>query len=80
MTYNNNTHTTINVTPIDASNQPEYVIYYAKYTKATSNLEVSDYVRNANKSNIFFKGYTSNWNSELFKVNEVLKTQPPTYK
>ena len=42
------------MTPIDASNQPEYVIYYAKYTKATSNLEVSDYVRIANKSNIFF--------------------------
>ena len=28
----------------------------------------------------FSKGYTSNWNRELFKVNEVLKTQPPTYK
>ena len=26
------------------------------------------------------EGYTSNWNRELFKVNEVLKTQPPTYK
>ena len=26
------------------------------------------------------KGYTSNWNRELLKVNEVLKTQPPTYK
>ena len=25
-------------------------------------------------------GYTSNWNRELFKVNEVLKTKPPLYK
>ena len=24
------------------------------------------------------KGYTSNWNRELFKSNEVLKTQPST--
>ena len=30
---------------------------------------------------IFFtKGYISNWNRELFKVNEVLNTQPLTYK
>ena len=28
----------------------------------------------------FSKGYTSNWNRELFQVNEILKTQPPTYK
>ena len=41
---------------------------------------MGDYVRNADQRNIFSKGYTSNWNRELFKVNEVLKTQPPTYK
>ena len=35
---------------------------------------------NVDKRNIFSKGYTSNWNRELFKANEVLKTQPPTYK
>ena len=39
---------------------------------------VGDYVRNADKRNFFSKGYNSNWNGELFKVNEVLKTQPPT--
>ena len=46
----------------------------------TTKFKVGDYVRNADKRNIFSKGYTSNWNRELFKVNEVLKTQPPTYK
>ena len=35
---------------------------------------------NADKRNIFSKGYTSNWNRELFKVNEVQKTLRPTYK
>ena len=44
------------------------------------NLNFGDYVRNVDKRNIFSKGYTSNLNRELFKVNEVLKTQPPTYK
>ena len=49
-------------------------------TKVEPKFKVGDYVRNVDKRNIFSKGYTSNWNRELFKVNEVLKTQPPTYK
>ena len=87
ITYNNNIHSTINMTPVDASNNPDKVKYYisetasqTKSTKATPKLKVGDYVRNADKRNIFSKGYTSNWNRELFKVNEVLKTQPLTYK
>ena len=67
------------MTPIDASNQPDLAVNYVKSTKATSNHEVSDYVRNADKRNIFSKRYTSSWNSEIFKINEVLKTPPPTY-
>ena len=78
--YNKNIHFTINMTPVDASNNLDKVRYYVKSTKATTKFKVGDYVRNADKRNIFAKGYTSNWNRELFKVNEVLKTQPPTYK
>ena len=80
ITYNNNNHSTINMTPVDASNNSDKVKYYVKCTKATPKFKVGDCVRNADKCNIFSKGYTSNWNRELFKVNEVLKTQPPTYK
>ena len=87
VTYNNNIHSTINMTPVGASNNPDKVKYYIsetasqiKSTKTTLEFEVGDYVRNADKRNIFSKGYTSNWNRELFKVNEVLKTHPPTYK
>ena len=80
ITYNKNIHSTINMTSVDASNNPDKVKYYVKSTKATPKLKVGDYVRNADKLNIFSKGYTSNWNRELFKVNEFLKTQPPTYK
>ena len=46
--------------------------------KATPKLKVGDYVRNYVKHNILSKAYTSNWNRELFKVTQVLKTQPPT--
>ena len=74
-----NKHTTINMIPIDASNQPDLAVNYVKSTKATSNLEVSDYIGNADKRNKFSKRYTSNWNSEIFKITEVLKTPPPTY-
>ena len=88
VTYNNNIHSTINMTPVEASNKPDKVKYYISETasqinstKATPKFKVGDYVRNVDKRNIFSKGYTSNWNRELlFKVNEVLKTHPTTYK
>ena len=79
VTYNNKIHSTINMTPVDASNNPDKVKYTFSFKNIKPKLKVVDYVRNAEKRNIFSKGYTSNWNRELFKVNEVLKTQPPTY-
>ena len=78
--YNNNFHSTINMTPVDASNNPDKVKYYVKSNKATPKFKVGDNVRNADKRKIFSKGYTSNRNRELFKINEVLNTQPLTYK
>ena len=80
ITYNNNIHSTINMTPVDASNNPDKVKYSFIYRNIKLKLKVGDYVRNADKRNIFSKGYTSNWNRKLFKVNAVLKTQPPSYK
>ena len=80
ITYNNNIHSTISMTPVDASNNPDKVKYYVKSTKSTAKLKFGDYVRNADERNIFSKGYISNWNREMFKVNEILKTKPPTYK
>ena len=80
LTYNNNYHTTINMTPVDASNNPDKAKYTFSFKNIKPKHKVGDYVRNADKRNIFSKGYISNWNRELFKVNEVLKTQPPTYK
>ena len=80
VTYNNNIHSKINMTPVDASNNPDKVKYTFSFKSFKPKLKVGDYVRNADKRNIFSKGCTSNWNRELFKVNAVLKTQPPTYK
>ena len=51
------------MTPIDASNNPDTVRYYISETasqiksiKATPKIKVGDYVRNADKHNIFSKG------------------------
>ena len=68
------------MTTIDASNNTDKVKYTFSFKNIKPKLKVGDYVRNADKRNILSKGYTSNWNRELFKVNEILKTQPPTYK
>ena len=80
ITYNKNIHSTNKMTPVDASNNPDKVKYTFSFKNIKPKLNVGYYVRDVDKRNIFSKGYTSNWNSELFKVNEVLKTQLPTYK
>ena len=80
VTYNNYIHSTINMTPVDASNNPDKVKYSFIYRNIQPKLKVGNYVRNADKRDIFSKNYTSNWNREWFKVNEVLKTQPSIYK
>ena len=77
ITYNNNIHSTINMTPVDASNNPDKVRkirapsqIVSTSTKIEPKFKVGDYVRNADKRNIFSKGYTSNWNRELFKIED----------
>ena len=74
--YNNNIHSIINMTPADASSNPDTVRYIREpasqiistSTKIKPKLKVGDYVRNAEKRNIFSKGYASNWNRELFNI------------
>ena len=81
VTYNNKVHSTFNMTPVEASNNPDKVRYIiSTSTKIKPNFKVGDNVRNADILNIFSKKYTSNWNRELFKFNEFSKTQLPTYK
>ena len=59
VTYNNNIHSTINMTPVNASNNPDKVRYSFYFKNIKPKLKVGDYVRNANKRNFFTKGYTS---------------------
>ena len=55
VTYNNNIHSTINMTPVDASNNPDKVKYTFSFKNIKRKLKVVDYFRNAYKRNIFSK-------------------------
>ena len=80
VTYKNNVHSTNIMTPVDASNNPDLDKNTVCFRNIIPKLKVGDYVRKADKRNNFSKGYTSNWNRELFKIKEVLKTEPPAYR
>ena len=80
LTYINNKHATKNMTLVDASNNPEKLRYSFNFMNIKPKLKVGVFVRIVDKRNIFYKGYTSNWNKELFKNNQVLKTQPPIHR
>ena len=40
---------------------------------------MEDFVRVPDKRNFYSKGYTTNWNRELFKIHSINKTNPVTY-
>ncbi|XP_043476361.1 uncharacterized protein LOC122507620 [Leptopilina heterotoma] len=42
--------------------------------------KISDKVRVSKYKNVFEKGYTPNWTTEIFTVDQVVSTQPLTYK
>ena len=68
------------MTPLDASKNHEELRYSFSFKNIKPKLKDGDYVRNADNRNIFCKRFTSNWNTELLKSNQVLKTQPSNYR
>ena len=42
-------------------------------------LQVGDFVRVTDKRNLYSKGYTTNWNRELFQIHKISPTNPVTY-
>ena len=76
--YNNRVHTTTCMTPFEASNKPIDPPTFVNKPKQPK-FQVGDYVRVPDKRNIYSKGYTTNWNRELFKIQEINPTNPITY-
>ena len=44
-----------------------------------SKFQVGDFVRVPDKRSVYSKGYTTNWNRELFKIHKISSTNPVTY-
>ena len=85
--YNNTVHSSIKMTPIEASKKEnEFIVwknlYPNRYKK--NNIEpkfsVGDEVRIIKKKKVFEKGYTTRWTEEIFTIREIRETNPITYK
>ena len=75
--YNNTKHSTIKMKPIDVENNKR--VYIDEHNKKDNRFKVGDRVRISKFKNIFAKGYTPNWSSEMFIVDKVNDTVPYTY-
>ena len=76
--YNNTIHKTIQMKPIDVTND-SYAEYSEDFNKKGPKFKVNDHVRISKYKNIFAKGYVPNWSEEVFIVNEIKNTVPWTY-
>ena len=85
--YNNTKHSSIKMTPIEASKQKNQgTVYFNLYgdmepLSAKPKFKVGDKVRISKyKRNVFDKGYTPNWTEEVFTVDKIQYTNAITYK
>ena len=76
--YNNTKHSTIKMKPIDVGDNNKRV-YIDEHNEKDSRFKVGDRVRISKFKNIFTKGYTPNWSSEIFIVDKIKDTVPYTY-
>ena len=85
--YNNTVHSSIKMTPIDASKKKNELtvwrnLYPDRYktNNLTPKFSVGDEVRITKKKKVFEKGYTTRWTEEIFTIKEIQNTDPITYK
>ena len=85
--YNNTKHSSIKMTPTEASKKKNQgIVYFNLYgnseqVSSKPKFKVGDKVRISKyKRNVFDKGYTPNWTEELFTIDKIQYTNPITYK
>ena len=85
--YNNTKHSSIEMTPVEASiKKNESTVYFNLYgdmeqLPSKPKVKVSDKVRISKyERKIFDKGYTPNWTEEIFLINKIQSTNPITYR
>ena len=76
--YNNTKHSTIKMKPTDVGDNNKRV-YIDEHDEKDSRFKLGDRVRISKLKNIFAKGYTPNWSSEIFTVDKINDRVPYTY-
>ena len=83
--YNDRVHGTTKMTPFEMSTNQKLIPNNTEgalrnnFKNKQTKFQVGDYVRVPDKRNIYSKGYTTNWNRELFKIHKINPTNPVTY-
>ena len=67
--YNNTKHSIIEMKPIDVGDNKR--VYIDEYNEKDSKFKVGDRVRISKFKNVFAKGYTPNWSTEIFIVDKI---------
>ena len=87
VSYNNTKHSSIGMTPVQASKKDNERRVYAKLyedelwrKRKFPKFKVGDQVRITVKKKNFEKGFTPKWTEEVFVVKKVIYTKPVTYK
>ena len=67
--YNNTKHNTIQMKPRDVGDNKR--VYIDTHNEKDSRFKIDDRVRISKFKNMFAKGYTPNWNTEMFIINKI---------
>ena len=82
--YNNRTHSSTKLTPIQASLKKNEGYVYKnlldKRKKVKPKFQIDDLVRTAGLKKTFSKGDTTNWSYKLYKITEIINDTIPSYK
>ena len=84
--YNRTKHGPISMTPISASRKQNEKVFAKLFGKdilkkrKKPKFKVGDRVRIGKKKKTFEKGFTPNWSEEIFVVDQVIHTNPVTFK
>lgn len=83
--YNNRYHTSIKMTPTEASSprrtlEVYNILYGKKHKSSPPKLKIGDYVRISREKPRFAKGHTWNWSEEIFRIVKVIPHPIPCYK
>jgi len=84
--YNNTRHSSIKMTPVEASKKENEVRFYRNLYQEFerrpihAKFKTGDKVQILKKIGLFEKGFTPNWTEEVFTVSKFQRTDPITYK